>query len=71
MATWLDVAKELARRIAPTARVVPVEMSSVSFTATRPRFCALANTKLTALGITMPPWEDAVARYARDRLAMR
>lgn len=32
--------------------------------ATRPANSTLANTRAAALGVTLPPWEDAVRRYA-------
>ncbi len=33
-----------------------------TFSASRPRYCALANGKLAAAGIAMPAWQDALAR---------
>jgi len=34
--------------------------------ADRPLYCALSNDKLTAAGIVMPTWQDALARYIHD-----
>jgi dTDP-4-dehydrorhamnose reductase len=66
-ATWEQVARELARvmRIEPTLE--PVTMEQVQLKASRPRFCALANDKLTAAGYRMPSWQDAVARWVAVR----
>jgi len=35
----------------------------VTLRATRPKFCALSNAKLRSIGIEMPAWQDAVARF--------
>ena len=69
LGTWLEVATELARQLDRPARIVPMKMASVTLKAQRPRFCALSNAKLEALGVAIPTWQDAVARYARARLA--
>jgi dTDP-4-dehydrorhamnose reductase len=37
--------------------------------ASRPQFAALSNAKLAAAGYTMPPWQDAIARYLAPRNA--
>jgi dTDP-4-dehydrorhamnose reductase len=34
--------------------------------ARRPRYCALSNAKLATVGIEMPTWQDALARYLDD-----
>lgn len=63
--TWLQFAQELARQLGTSARICPVRMREVTFRAHRPLFCALSNAKLGAVGgVTMPSWQDAVARYA-------
>ncbi|HJZ71760.1 MAG TPA: dTDP-4-dehydrorhamnose reductase [Vicinamibacterales bacterium] len=67
--TWLELAQALARGMggdALVARLVPVRMADVTLRAIRPRFCALSNAKLRAIGIEMPPWQDAVARFLAD-----
>ena len=70
MATWDELALEMAREMDVEAQIVRVHMSEVRLKAARPRFCALANAKLAAAGIEMPPWRDAVARYVGDRLRL-
>jgi len=67
--TWLELAQTLARGIggdALVAKLVPVRMADVTLRATRPKFCALSNAKLRAIGIEMPSWQDAVARFLAD-----
>ena len=67
--TWLELAQELAQRLGVTATLEPVRMADMPLRATRPQYCALSNAKLQALGITMPPWQDALARYVRGTAA--
>ena len=67
MATWHELALEMARQFEIDAQIVLVHTSDVRLKAPRPRFCALANAKLAAAGVQMPTWRDAIARYAADR----
>jgi dTDP-4-dehydrorhamnose reductase len=71
-ATWLELAKELARQLGVAGRIVPVRLKDMALRAERPVFCALSNEKLARLGIVMPSWQDALGRYlltARDDFA--
>jgi dTDP-4-dehydrorhamnose reductase len=61
--TWLGVAEEAGRLLSLQPTLVPVEAASISFPAKRPRYCALSNEKLRAVGVQMPDWRDALARY--------
>ena len=63
--TWLGVAEEIARLLGKDAELVPVKSADVKLKAKRPVYCALSNEKLTAAGIPMPAWQDALARYVR------
>ena len=63
--TWLDLARELARQLGVEPKLIPVRMADMKLRAERPMYCVLSNAKLTALGIAMPPWQDAVARYLK------
>ncbi len=63
LCTWHELAMEIARLLGVTPRLVPVGVAEVTLLAERPQFCALSNARLTALGITMPPWQDALARH--------
>jgi dTDP-4-dehydrorhamnose reductase len=60
--TWLEFAQELARQLGVAPTLTPVRMGDLPMRAQRPRYCALANAKLRALGIAMPPWQEALAR---------
>jgi dTDP-4-dehydrorhamnose reductase len=61
--TWLAFAQELAHQLGIEPRLVPVRLSDMPLRAPRPKYCALSNEKLRSIGIEMPPWQDAVARY--------
>ena len=63
--TWLGVAQEVARLLSVQPTLVPVAMASIPFPAKRPRYCALSNEKLRAVGIHMPDWREALARYVQ------
>ena len=63
--TWLDLARELARQLGVEPKLVPVRMADAQLRAERPMYCVLSNAKLVSLGITMPVWQDAIARYVR------
>jgi dTDP-4-dehydrorhamnose reductase len=61
---WAALARELARLIArPDAAVEDIRMADAGLVARRPLFGALSNAKLAAAGITMPTWQDALARF--------
>ena len=68
-ATWFEVTQELAARLGVEPAIRGITLDELDLRAPRPRFCALSNRKLAAAGVEMPHWRDAVARYARARLA--
>lgn len=69
-ATWMDVAGQLAQVVGRGRdRIVPIRQADLALRAARPRFAALDNTKLQAAALPMPPWQDAVERYVRARVA--
>jgi dTDP-4-dehydrorhamnose reductase len=63
--TWVDFAREAARLLDVEPRLDIVRMADVELRAARPLYCALSNQKLASLGIVMPAWQDALARYLR------
>jgi dTDP-4-dehydrorhamnose reductase len=65
-ATWADIAVEAARQLRTAPRLRPLTLESVALRAPRPRFCALSNARLASVGIAMPSWQDALARYLRE-----
>jgi len=65
--TWLDVALEAARLLGREPNLIPTNVASVSMPAKRPKYCALSNEKLHGVGIGMPDWQEALARYVAGR----
>lgn len=61
--TWHALGVEIARRLGSTTPLVPVRVADVPMRAPRPRYCALATSRLAEAGIVMPPWQDAIARH--------
>jgi dTDP-4-dehydrorhamnose reductase len=66
-ATWYELANAVARYYGISGLVQPVRADSIAAAAPRPKYCALSNHKLLALGIAMPRWEIAVARHLTAR----
>jgi dTDP-4-dehydrorhamnose reductase len=62
-ATWVEIATEAARLIGLPLRMKQVTLETAGLKARRPRYCALSNAKLASVGILMPTWQDALARY--------
>jgi dTDP-4-dehydrorhamnose reductase len=67
LCTWLTFAEALAQRLGIEARLVPVRMGDLTLKAVRPQYCALSNDKLRSIGIAMPTWQDALARYVGEQ----
>jgi len=61
--TWDVIAEEAARLLGRPALLERVSADSVKMRARRPKYCALSNEKLRGVGIEMPPWQGALARY--------
>jgi dTDP-4-dehydrorhamnose reductase len=68
VATWFQLAQELARQLGVRAAVREAESVDRPGKARRPRLCALSNGRLTAAGVSMPHWTDALARHVRRTL---
>jgi dTDP-4-dehydrorhamnose reductase len=64
--TWLEFAQELARQLRIESGLTAIRMADLPLRAERPQYCALSNAKLRSLGISMPPWQDALVRYLRE-----
>jgi dTDP-4-dehydrorhamnose reductase len=63
--TWYEVGQRVKEMLHGTGDVVAVRTADVRMRARRPQYCALANGKLRAAGIVMPPWEDALERHLK------
>jgi dTDP-4-dehydrorhamnose reductase len=65
--TWHELAEESARLLGVSPRLQPITMETAALKAPRPRFCALANHKLTRAGFAMPAWHDALRHWLNAR----
>ena len=64
-ATWAEIAEHIASVLGKPLRTRPMTLATSGLRARRPRYCALANDKLVAAGIPMPPWPEAVREFLR------
>jgi dTDP-4-dehydrorhamnose reductase len=64
-ATWMQIAERIAGVLGKPLRSRPLTLETAKLRAYRPRFCALANGKLTIAGFEMPSWEDALRDFLR------
>lgn len=65
--SWYELTLAIVEILGLPARVVPVDRQGRSGNMRRPLYSALANHKARRLGITLPPWRDALERYLRRR----
>lgn len=65
--TWFEFAREIVRQAGLTPEVRPVSTQQMPRPAARPANSVLSSLSLQGLGITMPGWRDALARYLRER----
>ena len=59
----MEVAEEAARLLGRPLHARELTLETASLKASRPRYCALSPARLASLGIVMPDWRDALARY--------
>lgn len=64
--TWHGLAEVISHLLGSSVGLQGLAMADVPMRAPRPRYCALANARLEALGIQMPTWQDALARHVRS-----
>jgi dTDP-4-dehydrorhamnose reductase len=63
--SWYDFACEAARQAGIETSIERISAVEWKQRAARPRFSALRNAKLDALGITVPSWQAGIAAYLR------
>lgn len=63
--TWYDFTKEIYRLLDLRVNLVPVDRKGITGKMKRPLFSALKNTKAARMGIRLPHWKNALARYLR------
>ncbi len=65
--TWWEVAEEIARQARVEPRLVPVALETAGLRAARPKYCALSNAGLAAVGVRLPTWQEALRRHLQSR----
>ena len=65
--TWYDFAAEIVRAAGLPAEVQPVTTAQFPRPAKRPAYSVLSPVSREKLGISMPDWRDALARYLEER----
>ncbi len=70
-ATWAVIAQAIADALGRPLRMRPLTLQTAGLRAPRPRYCALSPAKLAGVGIAMPTWQDACARYLAAGAAAR
>lgn len=66
-ASWHDWAVEIFKQTGKQIRVEPIAAADYQRPATPPRNGVLANLSARSLGITLPHWQDALARCLANR----
>jgi dTDP-4-dehydrorhamnose reductase len=65
--SWYELTLAIVEILGLPARVVPVDRQGRSGNMRRPLYSVLANHKARRLGITLPPWREALERYLLRR----
>lgn len=65
--SWYELTVAIVEILGLPGRVVPVDRQGRTGNMRRPLYSVLANHKARRLGITLPPWRDALERYLRRR----
>jgi dTDP-4-dehydrorhamnose reductase len=65
--SWYEFTREIVRMVGASSEVVPVDRGGRSGSMRRPLYSVLANTRARALGITLRPWQEALADYLRAK----
>lgn len=67
---WAAEVLRLAGRSTPVRRVTTAELRASGYSGPeKPPYSVLANTRAATLGITLRPWQEALAVYMRQRAA--
>ena len=65
--TWFDFAREIVTSARLATDVRPTTSQQMARPAPRPGYSVLSAASLNRYGIVMPPWQDALHRYLRQR----
>lgn len=65
--SWYELTVAIGEILGLATKVTPVDRKGMTGAMRRPLYSVLGNTKARALGIVLPPWRDALARYLRQK----
>ena len=65
--SWFEFAREIVKRAGLPVEVRPVSSQQMVRPAPRPAYSVLSGKSLQAIGIALPAWQDALARYLEER----
>jgi dTDP-4-dehydrorhamnose reductase len=68
--SWYQLTVAIAEILGIEASITPVDRQGRTGAMRRPLYSVLGNRKARALGITLPPWRDALERYLRRKHAL-
>jgi dTDP-4-dehydrorhamnose reductase len=64
--TWHDFASAIVAEMGLGIPVRPITTAEAARPAARPAYAVLANRRLAAAGITLPPWREALSRFMKQ-----
>lgn len=65
--SWYELTRAIVEIVGSNTEVAPVDRGGRTGNMRRPLYSVLANTRARGLGITLPPWRDALADYLRAK----
>lgn len=65
--SWFEFAREIVKHAGFSTDVRPVSTQQMARPAPRPAYSVLSPARLQRWGVSIPPWQDALQRYLRER----
>jgi dTDP-4-dehydrorhamnose reductase len=65
--TWHEFTVSIYEYLGIQTKVNPVDRGGRTNSMRRPLYSVLANTRARAIGVTLPPWKDALKRYLQTK----
>ncbi len=69
--SWYEFTKAIYEIMGLTVKMRPVDRSGKVGDINRPLYSALVNTRARAIGITLPPWRNALERYLQEKYHLK
>jgi dTDP-4-dehydrorhamnose reductase len=65
--SWYEFAREALRQAGVQREIEPLSADAWKAAAKRPKYSALSSALVESFGISVPSWEEGIARYLRER----